>query len=576
MATLAEYYTEIGVHGVNDVLGAFGRVKAGLASMASAATSPIRSLGGVLTGLASPVGLVTTALGAAGVAGAGGVMKLAAETESLGTQFRVLLGSGEAAKAMLADINKFAAATPFEQMELGSVAKQLLAYGTASGDIIPTMRKLGDIAALSGARLGDLASIYGKVQGRGKMEAETLAQFQERGIPITRELAAVLGVAESQVAEFVSKGKVGFPQVQQAIARLTGEGGQFAGGMEQLSKTTGGLWSTVTGNLKTALAELGTQLIETFNIKDKLGSLGDWLGGMTERIRGFFDEWQPAMEQAFSTMTAWWNTTWEVASGILGAIGDFFGSIFGKYMTGTMAESVTAWLSEVEFFFDNWKLYLAIGLAEADLFFENLWTRVKATFENSVWAAKWAFGSWSQYFQDFYDTVAQGFRNLMDLLTMGWSTFLKWFKAESGPLGDAFKEFTGFASEFTGGTKTRTSTPELDAMYEELNRKRQEFYAKEPPKLPDVPEPPKPPGSPQPPPGAPGPSVAAVGGISFVGLSALANQMQQEAGKRLQEQMKKAAEDTASGIGKMAGAVEGNRLRVEVVGGPSTFSTWAK
>jgi len=196
MPAIGQYYVELSVRGLAGVHAALGSVRRGLTALASTATAPIRSLGNVLSGLATPSGLVGMALGAAGVAGARGILSLAAQAENLSTQFEVLLGSSEAAKRMMEDINRFAATTPYEQLELGDVAKQLLAYGTATEEIIPVMRQLGDIASLSGARLGDLAAIYGKVQAQGRLTAETLEMWQARGIPITRELAAVLGVAE--------------------------------------------------------------------------------------------------------------------------------------------------------------------------------------------------------------------------------------------------------------------------------------------------------------------------------------------------------------------------------------------
>ena len=281
MPTLASYYAELGVKGLPTVHAAFASVKSGLRNLAEATISPIQRVGSAIGGLVSPANLAATAIGALGVAGIGGIFKLAADAESLATQFRVLLGSGTAAAHMIQQINQFAAETPFEQQELGDAAKQLLAYGTSADQVLPTLRRLGDIAALSGARLAELVPIYGKVQAQGRLTAETLESWQARGIPITRELARALGVAESQVRDLVSEGKVGFAEVQAAIVALTSAGGQYANGMAQLAQTTGGLWSTVTGNLKTLLANFGQGLIEAFRLREVLAGLGSWLGSAT-------------------------------------------------------------------------------------------------------------------------------------------------------------------------------------------------------------------------------------------------------------------------------------------------------
>ena len=169
---LASAYVEFSQRGLSSVMGMVG------------------SLGSKFKGLLNPINAVTGALGALGVGlGVGSMLKLAARAETLGVAFEVLLGSAEKAKGMMEEINKFAAATPYEQDELAGVAKQLLAFGTAQDQIIPTMRQLGDIASLTGAQLSELAQMYGKVRQTGKLQMEQLVQWAERGVPVVEHRA---------------------------------------------------------------------------------------------------------------------------------------------------------------------------------------------------------------------------------------------------------------------------------------------------------------------------------------------------------------------------------------------------
>ncbi|MBC7350855.1 MAG: tape measure protein [Thermogutta sp.] len=463
---------------------------------------------------------------------------LATQMETLSTSFEVLLGSSSKAKQMMEEINKFAAATPFEQMELADVAKQLLAYGTAAENIIPTMRQLGDIAALSGANLGDLAAIYGKIQQGGRLTTETLESFQSRGIPITRELANVFGVAESQVRELVSEGKVGFAEVQQALNRLTGEGGQFAGGMERLSKTTAGLWSTVTGNFKTALGEIGGMLIAVFNVKGILA----WAGDTLARI-------------------------------------------------GEWAAGVRQWIS---FVYENWDIAWGIIYERVNLALSNAWAYIEAFGNNIGILVRWLLDNWRAVFTDIYNFTTTTVTNLFNNLTRLWNAFWTFIKTGRWefrwrPLTEGFKSSIKQWPQFVSAA-VKDSTPELDRLTRLWNDKWRKATSQvaeagkeaagkvpeeespevpeaEPLEIPEVASPEKV--------AAPVAAVAGVGGgagtgavgqamSGFYGFAQLASEMQRRALDEMQKRQVELAQKTAEAVQKLATAAEGGALKVKV------------
>ncbi len=57
--------------------------------------------------------------------------------------------------------------------------------------------------------------------------------------------------------EMVEEGRVGFPEIQKAIASLTTGSGQFAGGIEAQSKTLSGMFSTLSDNVKRLVTGIG-------------------------------------------------------------------------------------------------------------------------------------------------------------------------------------------------------------------------------------------------------------------------------------------------------------------------------
>ena len=179
--------------------------------------------------------------------------------QQLEVAFTTMLQSGEKADALLQQLTKTAATTPFGLEDVAQGAKQLLAYGLEAEKVNETLIRLGDIAAGLSVPLNDLVYLYGTTMAQGRLYTQDLNQFTGRGIPMISELAKQFGVAESKVKELVESGKVGFPEVQKVIENLTNEGGKFGGLMEEQSKTITGQISNIEDSISVMFNELGQQ-----------------------------------------------------------------------------------------------------------------------------------------------------------------------------------------------------------------------------------------------------------------------------------------------------------------------------
>ena len=126
--------------------------------------------------------------GLEGVAGAFGqlkdAVKLAADLEQTTIAFEVMLKSANAAKEMIGDIRKFAATTPFNNKELTDSARQLLAYGVAADQVIPTVKMLGDVSAAFGKdlKIDRLAFLYGTAFAQERLFTKDMNQFAQAGM----------------------------------------------------------------------------------------------------------------------------------------------------------------------------------------------------------------------------------------------------------------------------------------------------------------------------------------------------------------------------------------------------------
>ncbi len=94
---------------------------------------------------------------------------------------------------------------------------------------------------------------------------QDLLQLINNGVPIIDMLSSSMGVAKSEIKDMVSEGAVTFPVLVKAFQDATAEGGKFQGGMETLSKTFLGQFSTLKDNLNIALANFGEIIIPVLN-----------------------------------------------------------------------------------------------------------------------------------------------------------------------------------------------------------------------------------------------------------------------------------------------------------------------
>lgn len=179
------------------------------------------------------------------------------EFQQLEISFKTMLGSGEQANELLAQLAQTAASTPFDLQGIASSAKNMLAYGFAADQVNETIVRLGNVAAGLSQPLGDIVYLYGTLRASGRVENKDIKQFANRGIPIYEELAKVLGKSVSEINSLVSAGKVGFPEIEQAFQNMTNKGGKFYNLMEEQSKSLTGQISNLQDNIDMMFNELG-------------------------------------------------------------------------------------------------------------------------------------------------------------------------------------------------------------------------------------------------------------------------------------------------------------------------------
>lgn len=219
------------------------------------ATGILSGMGAKLTGA---LAAITGGLTAGGIAGFG--VKLAAEMEQASVAFEVMIGDARRAQSLLTELRDFAVATPFELPELRDASRTLLAMGIAAGDVMSTIKILGDVSAGTNQPLNEMASLFGQVAVAGRLTGGELRQFNERGIPILEALATRFGTTKQEIRNMVEAGKIGFDDVRGAMEAMTGEGGRFFNLMGRQSETLAGRFSTLSDTAKLAAMNFGNAM----------------------------------------------------------------------------------------------------------------------------------------------------------------------------------------------------------------------------------------------------------------------------------------------------------------------------
>ena len=206
-------------------------------------------------------GLIGVATAGAGITGIGmKIQQLGAGLEMTRMGFQTMLGDAEKGNAMLAKLNEFANFTPFSNEEIIQSGKTLLAYGVPAGNVEGLLKRLGDASAGSGKKIAELAPIFGKVFAKGRADTEALYMMTDASIPIIDALGKMYGKSNGEILKMAESGQITAGDIDKAFTQMTSSGGIFANLMEKQSKTSIGLWSTITGQISAAAMNIGERM----------------------------------------------------------------------------------------------------------------------------------------------------------------------------------------------------------------------------------------------------------------------------------------------------------------------------
>lgn len=213
------------------------------------------------------------------IAGVGvAAVRQASKLQSVQTAFTNMLGSAEKSSKFIAELQNFAAKTPFEFNQVTEAAQKFLAFGFTAEQVIPTLTAVGDAAAgvgLGAEGINRVTLAIGQMAAKSKVQSDEMLQLTEAGIPAWQMLADAIGTSVPEAMDRVTKGAV---DAQTGISALiSGMQSTFGGMMEQQSQTIAGTWSSMMDGIDQSLAAMGLKIADAFNLTEIFQGIGETL-----------------------------------------------------------------------------------------------------------------------------------------------------------------------------------------------------------------------------------------------------------------------------------------------------------
>jgi tape measure domain-containing protein len=226
--------------------------------------------------------------GGAGVIGVlgligGAALKSGSQLEGVEAGLTSMLGSSDAAKNKIKELQNFAATSAFDFGQSAKSAQQLLSMGFAADELIPTMKAVANSVSAAGGDSNSFSGVLlalGQIKTKGKLSAEELLQMAERGIPVFQILQKELGLTKEQVADIGSSGLDADEGIRALLKGMGAVGGGTA--LETMSETLPGKLSNLGDSINQTSAAVST--LFSSDAKDFIGTVSSAVDKMREFI----------------------------------------------------------------------------------------------------------------------------------------------------------------------------------------------------------------------------------------------------------------------------------------------------
>lgn len=197
---------------------------------------------------------------------------------------KTLLGGAKEANAQMDKLDAFAKNSPFAKQVFIQAQQQMIGFGIEAKKVIPYLDAVQNAVAATGGsnqQLTDLVQIMAKVHATGKLTAQDLMEFGNRGVDAASLIGAAMNKTGAEIREDITNGALGADQALDALTK--GMDQKFAGAAAGIKEQMTG----ATDRVKSAWRDLSAAIVEPFVSKNGGGLAVDWLNTLADKMRDF-------------------------------------------------------------------------------------------------------------------------------------------------------------------------------------------------------------------------------------------------------------------------------------------------
>ena len=210
--------------------------------------------------------------------------------QSSSAALTTLLGSAEAANAQMDKLDEFAKTSPFAKQVFIQAQQQLIGFGMAADDVLPTLDAIQNaVAAVGGSNedISEITRVLAQVTSSGKITAETFNQLGARGIDAATIIGESMGKTGAEIRDSVTKGTL---DADVAVKALTdGMMVRFGGATANIKQQMDGAADRVKGAWRDIGSVMATPLIDPTGG----GQLVEWTNLFADGLRAIEKQAEP-------------------------------------------------------------------------------------------------------------------------------------------------------------------------------------------------------------------------------------------------------------------------------------------
>ena len=234
--------------------------------------------------------------------------------------------------------------TAYGYDEAAKAASQFLASSIKVGDEMDrSLRAISGVAAMTNSSYSDIANIFTRVAGQGRVMAMDLNSLASRGLNAAAILGKSMGKTEAEVRDMVSDGKISFQQFADAMDSAFGEH----------AKKGNETFQGALANMKAAMKKIGAKIWDPLldNERDVFNQMRLLINDLNNNyLNGAIDSFNNKMNNIFGNIIKFFELggvknivlsigdAFNYLSSVLKPIGDAFKEVFPPIAVETLVE----------------------------------------------------------------------------------------------------------------------------------------------------------------------------------------------------------------------------------------------